>query len=90
MSRLHRQRLRLRASQREAGIIDGDEDQVDRDAFQAIGTGEALREFAHEEGDEDPDAPARQTRRAKSAQKSTPAKPAAHAHGTPAKGAPGA
>lgn len=38
MSRLHRQKLRLRSQQRADGIIDADSDQVDREALQELGT----------------------------------------------------
>jgi hypothetical protein len=38
MSRLHSQKRRLRAAQRADGLIDPDSDQVDRDAFQEIGS----------------------------------------------------
>ena len=60
MSRLHRQKLRLRAQQRAAGVIDGDE--VDSDAFEELGTGGELRklrvEFAEQQRAEATKAPA--------------------------------
>jgi hypothetical protein len=48
MSRLHRQRLRLRAQQRGDGLIDADSDTVDRDAFQEIGSTHAAARQALE------------------------------------------
>lgn len=38
MSRLHSQKRRLRAQQREDGLIEPDSDTVDRDAFQEVGS----------------------------------------------------
>lgn len=38
MSRLHRQKLRLRSQQRADGLIEPEARQVDRDAFQEVGT----------------------------------------------------
>jgi len=44
MSRLHRQKLRLRSQQRADGVIDPEADDIDREAFQDVGTGPAGRE----------------------------------------------
>lgn len=41
MSRLHRQKLRLRSQQRADGLIEPASDAIDRDAFQEVGTSHA-------------------------------------------------
>jgi len=52
MSRLHRQKLRLRAMQREDGIIEPDADELDKDALETDGSTHSRHLDEPEENDE--------------------------------------